>query len=549
MCYRTPGIIATGGGTTVMQGNEAHQLLDQLDALDEIILSIASELDLDAVLQRIVDRARLLVGARYCALGIVGPDGLLSDFITAGISASERAAIGDPPRGHGILGVLVREQQSLRMRDMRADPRSVGFPPNHPPMVSFLGVPIRIGDDAVGNLYLTEKEGADEFTIEDQRLAERLARHAAIAVTNARRFTQSEAQRRQLQTIIDSLPEAVTIREAPSGRLLMANGLAHNLLGHATLPKGGFAEPATGFRPERPTGQPLAVRDTPTARALLKGDGSIDEEIIIHDREDRPTHVAVSAIPVRDHNGAVTAVVSLFRDVTKAREAEQMKDDFLSLISHELRTPLTTIQGAAQILLAQGDELPREARDALRMDLISESERLSRMLKNMLALSAYQAGRLHVERDPFLIQPLLKQVAREVQARYPAHMVAVDVPQHLPPAEGDEELIIQAVRNLAENAAKYSPNGGTITLSAVANGRMTVSVQDEGPGVPVEEQGRIFQRFHRASTGTQGMGLGLYLCQRLVEAHGGRLWVESAPEAGATFRFTLPIVGREEGDE
>lgn len=533
-----------GGG--IVTERDADHFLDQLDALNEAILSVNSELDLDAVLRRIVELARALVGARYCALGIVGPDGLLSDFITVGISATEREAIGAPPRGHGILGVLIREQQSLRLRDMRDDPRSVGFPPNHPPMTSFLGVPIRVGNDAVGNLYLTEKEGADEFTAEDQHLVERLARHAAIAVTNARRFTQTEVQRRQLQTILDYMPEAVTIREAPGGRILMANRLARDLLGYATLPQDGFAEPASDFHPERPIGQPLAVQHTPTARALLEGKESIDEEVVIHNPEGRPVHLAVSAIPVRDENGAVTTVVSLFRDVTRAREAEQLKDDFLSLISHELRTPLTTIQGAAYMLLTQGDTLPRESRDALRMDLINESERLSRMLKNMLALSAYQAGRLHVERDPFLIQPILRQVAREVQSRYPTHQVGVDVPKRLPPAEGDEELIIQAVRNLAENAAKYSPGGGAITLGAgMTDGLMTVWVRDEGPGIAVEEQGRIFQRFHRASTGAQGMGLGLYLCQRLIEAHGGRLWVESEPGAGSTFRFTLPVVAED----
>lgn len=531
-----------------MSDGNAQQLLEQLDTLDDAILSISSELDRDAVLQRVTELARTLVGARYCALGIVGPDGFLSDFLTSGISETEREAIGELPRGHGILGVLIREQRSLRIRDMRDDPRSVGFPPHHPPMVSFLGVPIRVGDDAIGNLYLTEKVDGSEFTEEDQRLVERLARHAAIAVTNARRFTESESQRRRLQTIIDHMPEAVTIREVPGGRVLMANRLGRDLLGYATLPRGGFAEPASGFLPVGPQGQPLAVQDTPTARAILKGEGSIDEEIVVQDRDERAVHYAVSAIPVRDTSGRVTAVVSLFRDVTRAREAEQLKDDFLSLISHELRTPLTSIQGAAYLLLTQGEDLPREARDALRMDLINESERLSRMLKNMLALAAYQAGRLHVERDPFLIQPVLRQVAREVQARYPDHSVAVDVPRHLPPAEGDEELITQAVRNLAENAAKYSPAGGSITLSAeAANSLITVSVRDEGPGIPVEEQARIFQRFHRASTGTQGMGLGLYLSERLVEAHGGRLWVESDPGRGSTFRFTLPIAEEAEG--
>jgi signal transduction histidine kinase len=525
------------------------EVLEQFDALDEAILSISSELDLDAVLQRIVDLARTLVGARYCALGIVGPDGLLSDFITSGLSAFERERIGDPPRGHGILGLLVREQRSLRMPDLTKHAQSIGFPPDHPPMRSFLGVPIRIADTAIGNLYLTEKEGAGEFSAEDQRIVERLARHAAIAVINARRFAEVDEQRRHLRTIIDHIPDGVTIREAPGGRLLMANRIALNLLGVGTLPRGGFAESASGFRPARPTGEPLDPADTPTARALLHGEGSIDEEIVVRDGHGRPTHLAVSAIPVRDAAGKVTAVVSLFRDVTREREAEQLKDDFLSLVSHELRTPLTTIQGAAAMLLSSGDDLPPDAREALRMDLLNESERLARMLKNMLALSAYQAGRLHVERDPFLIQPVLRSVAREVEARHPAHRVALDLPAHLPPAEGDEELITQVARNLAENAAKYAPDGGTITLGATAAGsQMTVSVADEGPGIPVEQQGEIFQRFHRASTGTQGMGLGLYLCQRIVEAHGGSIWVESAPGAGAAFRFTLPIV-QEEGEE
>lgn len=506
------------------------------------VLAAHTELNLDAALQRIVELARELVGARYAALGIVGPDGYLSDFITAGISDAERAAIGPLPRGHGLLGVLIREQRSLRLRDLRDDARSSGFPPHHPPMTSFLGVPIRLGDEAIGNFYLTDKRGAAEFSVEDERLVELLAQHAAVAVRNARRFTDTEMQRQFLRAIIEHMPGAVTIREAPGGRLLAANDQARALLGVATLPAGGGAEIAADFRPERPSGQAFAPDEIPTMRALNEGVEIVDEELVVRDAAGQRVHYAVSAIPVRDVVGKVTAVVSLIRDVTEAREAEQLKDDFLSLISHELRTPLTTIQGTASMLLSGGDDLPKEARDALRMDLINESERLSRMLKNMLALSAYQAGRLHVERDPFLIQPLLRQVAREVEARHAGHRARVVVPPGLPPAEGDEELMMQAVRNLAENAAKYSPGGGAITLGAATHGaEIVVSVSDEGPGIPADQQERIFQRFHRASTGTQGMGLGLYLCQRLVEAHGGRIWVESRPGEGATFRFTLPV--------
>ena len=239
-----------------MDVHAAH-LLDQFDALNEAILAIASELDLDAVLQRVADLARTLVGAKYCALGIVGPDSNLTDFITSGISAAERAAMGDLPHGHGILGVLIREQRSLRLPDIAADPHAHGFPPHHPPMTTFLGVPIRVGAEAGVNLYLTEKIAPGGFTADDQRLVERLARHAAIAVVNARRFAAAETQRRLFETICEHIPEGVTIREAPGGRLLATNSAARDLLGLATLPPEGLgrARPPASVPPDRTGGR------------------------------------------------------------------------------------------------------------------------------------------------------------------------------------------------------------------------------------------------------------------------------------------------------
>ena len=163
----------------------------RLEALDEASKAFAAGLSPDQVLRRIVEIAADVAGARYGALGVAGGDGVLADFITIGLDPEERAALGPLPRRHGLLGVLVREGQSLRVPDIALDPRMVGFPPHHPPMTGLLGVPIRVRNVVVGDLYLTDKIGGGAFSEDDQRLMEMLAAHAGIAIENARLYAES----------------------------------------------------------------------------------------------------------------------------------------------------------------------------------------------------------------------------------------------------------------------------------------------------------------------------------------------------------------------
>lgn len=179
----------------------AHALLDAVTAM-------SSDLDLRSVLVRIVEAATALTSARYGALGVVGPDGLLTEFVTTGIDQETHRLIGDLPHGRGILGLLVKEPHPLRMHDLAAHPQSVGFPDHHPPMSTFLGVPVRIRGTVFGNLYLTEKAGGGDFTAEDERLVEALARAAGFVVDNARAYGVSE-RRRQLLEATTELTEAL----------------------------------------------------------------------------------------------------------------------------------------------------------------------------------------------------------------------------------------------------------------------------------------------------------------------------------------------------
>jgi signal transduction histidine kinase len=170
--------------------------------LIEAGMELASELSLDAVLQRIVELAVDLTGARYGALGVLTPDGRsIQDFLTVGITPEERAAIGDLPTGHGLLGALIREDRPLRIPEIGADPRSVGFPPNHPPMTSLLGVQINGRGVVFGNIYLTDKQSAEMFDEEDERVLVVLATQAAIAVENARLYDETQRSGRELQRL------------------------------------------------------------------------------------------------------------------------------------------------------------------------------------------------------------------------------------------------------------------------------------------------------------------------------------------------------------
>jgi signal transduction histidine kinase len=162
-----------------------------LKAVDEAARAIAGLLDVEEALQLIVERVRALVGARYAALGIVGPDDQIQRFITSGMTQHERAAIGPLPRGRGLLGLIMRKARSYRIPNIAGHPDSSGFPPNHPPMTSFLGVPVTSQGRSVGNFYLTDKAGATEFTADDQRLVELFALHAGIAIDNARLHQQA----------------------------------------------------------------------------------------------------------------------------------------------------------------------------------------------------------------------------------------------------------------------------------------------------------------------------------------------------------------------
>jgi len=540
-------VAAAAGEPTARRGVAGRALI----AAYEAALAVASELDLETVLQRIVDLAREVVPARYAALGVAGERDEIVQFITSGLAPEERAKLGDPPRGHGLLGELIRYGQPLLIPDIGHDPRSVGFPPDHPPMRTLLGVPILLGKRALGNLYLTERLDGGPFDEEDLAAVQVLAAHAATAIDRAQLYQQVEASRRraeeqrdQLRVILDSLPTGVLIQRAPDGAVELANAAALAMIYDGAAPTGTLPVIGRDLHWRQADGTPLPADLRPGQRAL-HGVTVLNHQLNLERWDGETLPVLAQAAPLRDTSGEIARAVVVIQDVTRLREAEQLKDDFLALVSHEFRTPLTAIHGGAHLLSRQGEALEEGTRRELLGDIAHESERLDGMLRNMLDLAAIMAGRLTPRSEPVLVGPVARQVSAEVAARSPRHRFVDDLPGGLPAAEGDPALLAQVLRNVYENAVKYAPAGGEVrTTAGHGGGTVTLHVTDEGSGIAPEHVPHVFERFRRpgADPTTRGMGLGLYLSRLLIEAQGGRL-TASSPGAGqgATFSVSLPV--------
>ena len=253
---------------------------------------------------------------------------------------------------------------------------------------------------------------------------------------------------------------------------------------------------------------------------------------------------AFSTIAERNPDGTARRISGMMIDITGSKKAEEIKDEFIGMVSHELRTPLTVIMGALKVATSEGVS-PEDAADMLN-DAAESSQELAEILNNLVELSRYQARRLQLSRKKADIARLIRGIAKTENGLMKDHRLLMDIKDGLPVAEVDEVRLRHILRNLIHNAFKYSPPGTDVELSAEqAAGYIAVHVKDYGPGLTPEEQARLFQPFERIDGSKPGLGLGLLVCRRLVEAHGGEIGVESEPGEGCDFWFTLPVENAE----
>ncbi len=357
------------------------------------------------------------------------------------------------------------------------------------------------------------------------------------------------AERQRFISLINTLPEGLLIVQ-DDGQVSLYNQAAIDLLGRAPEEL-SFSRRWDIYRPRTADGRPIPLDELPVARAF-RGETVRAFELTVCRADGSDMPLLISAGPVREADGRVGAAIMVFQDITPLKELDRLKDDFINTVSHELRTPTTTIRGGALTLLKRSDRLDVQTRRQLLQDIAEESERLHHLVEDLLSLSRSQAG-MRMAPEPLRLHRLVNRVILDLGPRTGGRSLIVDVPAGLPVVEADPVALEQVLRNLIENALVHSDRSALVEVTADAiDGEVRISVLDRGPGIPPDDLERVFEPFYRlpetVHAGAQGAGLGLTVCRRLIEMHGGRIWADRRPGGGAAFRFTL-TVARDEGDD
>ncbi|HVL53616.1 MAG TPA: ATP-binding protein [Vitreimonas sp.] len=499
--------------------------LNVLQALSDAAREMHRSLSLAEVLRVATDRARQIMGAAESAT-THGHDRDWSRALTVTASTS-----GDPVAHLSVPSAnrRGREHEVCRTNQPLRE-------------LAWLAAPLVASDGRnMGLIQLAGKVGGGDFSPADEAMLMQLARIASVAIENARLYqaavdtrgqlalaaTIERVRAAELRAVINAMGEAVLVCDA-DGRVDFANVAADRL----------FA------------GRPVATYDDLLSRFAAPPGGPIDPaagpvEISLVGQADR--WVELRVYPVRGvtqqsaEGVEVGGRIALLRDVTTARQARQQREAFLGILSHELRTPITTIYAGSKVL-AREDRLDRGTSRDLANDISGEAERLFRLVEDLLVMTRIERGVLHLAHEPVLLQRVAAIAIRLESAHWPARIQLADEAD-LPAVEGDATYVEQVLRNLLSNAAKYSPADAEVVVRLQAtDDEVICRVLDRGRGFQSDEAEDLFDLFYRSpATAAQaaGAGIGLFVCRRLVQAMGGRIWARPRPGGGSEFGFAL----------
>ncbi len=489
-----------------------------------------------------------------CALYLVEEDGAIRQAAVSELAVESEGEISEPVLA-AVAHTLQRLPQELESLDPPLETLGQGKAPARLGS-AITRIAVETHGHPVGALYLIEGIKG-RLALEDLTLIKELAGRAAVGMEIARLYADLEqALRRvsesaiQLDTIFDSTDASIYVTDA-TGRFMRINTYGAHMLGirdPSVISAWNQPHAASELRDER--GNYIPPEESPIHIARTRNI-AIERRVTIH-RFDTGEDVPALArcTPMRDGRGQVIGAVGVLMDITGINEIERQKDEFLGIVSHELKTPLTTLKILSQMLtrrMRASDE-PRALEQAERMT--TAIVRMERLINDLLDVSRIQEGKLTLTMAVSDLGAICRDAAseQEIVSQRPIHLLLPD--RESLPVHADTERLRQVVVNLLSNALKYSPANMPVSLRVrEANEQYLISVEDHGPGLPLEERRRLFQRFYRApsvqvqSGSGVGLGLGLFISREIVRNHGGEIWVESEPGHGSVFTFSIPRAG------
>ncbi len=523
------------------------------NSFHQIGMALASSLDLDDTLNLIVNLAAEILEAEMCFLWLLSEEATEAEITANSALLTVRAARGMDETtmsalqlkvGQGLTGQVFSSGQTIHVVDAQLEP-NLAYPDIAATegLRTYLGVPLLIRDQVIGVLSLCKRQ-VFPFSEAEVELLSSFAHQASIAIERAHLFKAIFREKKELEAIIQNSADGILIMDRerhivevnPALEQLigwrreeLVGVLCRDILGSYNIDGLSSCDSNCPFNVVSPETDSFFAEHTITTRSGQKLD------------------IWASYGLIRDEEGRVSHAIAILRDISKQKELDRMRSDLVSTASHELRTPLALIKGYIATLRRPDISLDNEREQRFLANIDQAVDRLARLIDDLLSASRIEAGRLELRLQLIDLGQIVLDVLDRLKPQAGNCQLVAELNYEERAVQADPDRIEQVLFNLLGNALKFSPDGGVVTVQ-VKNldnpASVLISVKDQGKGIPPQEIDRIFEKFYRVQDGlvkkTSGVGLGLYICKSIVEAHGGHIWVESTPGQGSTFNFTLP---------
>ncbi len=518
---------------------EAKRRTSEIAALYEMSQDLSVQQVLPVLLHTIVERAKTLLNASGCAIFLVGEtreDFELAAEVGTGISVGARLPLHD-----GIVGHVARTFEPLIVNHYADSPYRLHIL-KQLPISAALCVPMIRGGELVGVLGVHEAGEVNRaFTEADAHLLFLFADNAAGAVSNARLLEALQNSKERFRIAAECASDIIydwdLLREQVEyfGTFFKGAGAAGSFLPRTRGEYWNVIHPEDRSR----------VQTALTKH--LEGGSDFSEEYRIKGENSSYVNVVDRATAIRNQEGKPIRLIGAVDDITERKQSEQMRTDFIAFVTHQLRTPLSGLKWILELAM-EGTESPEEMRSYIK-DARTSTDRLIGMVNDLLELSRIERGKLQIVNQDVDLADLTRGVVSEITPllKEKEQTLGIEVADSLPHIWADPHLLREVILNLASNAMKYTPRGGTIMIyMRCSDSRMHWEIRDTGIGIPETDMEKLFEKFYRAGNAlaveTEGTGLGLYLVRLIIERLGGKVWCESEEGIGSKFRFHLPLV-------